>query len=134
MSNADGHKRLSTLPQTRRTRPSVTAATTRPVRPRSLTVVTTPPAISVAGPSRAPIVASDAVQLKLRGKEVFNRNRVGLDERERARKEKEEAARKARAEAAERGRIASREWAEKQRMKRMAMEKENQGDRALMKH
>ena len=65
---------------------------------------------------------------------MFNRNRVGLDERERARKEKEEAARKARAEAAERGRIASREWAEKQRMKKVAMEKEkeNQGDRALM--
>jgi hypothetical protein len=78
------------------------------------------------------MVVPETAQLKLRGKEVFNRNRVELDERERARKEKEEAARRARAEAAERGRIASREWAEKQRMKKMAVEKNTQGVRASM--
>ena len=41
------------------------------------------------------------------------------DERDRIKREKEEAAKKARAEAAERGRLASREWAERQRLKKM---------------
>lgn len=68
--------------------------------------------------SRGDISVSDMAQQKQRGKEVFNRTRVEQDERERAKREKEEAARKARAEAAERGRIASREWAEKQKLKK----------------
>ena len=54
---------------------------------------------------------------KLKGREVFNRDRMEKEARERERKEKEEAAKRARAEAAERGRIASREWAERQRKK-----------------
>ena len=41
------------------------------------------------------------------------------DERDRVKREKEEAAKKARAEAADRGRLASREWAERQRLKKM---------------
>lgn len=72
--------------------------------------------------SRGDVSAFDVAQQKLRGKEVFNRIRVEQDERERVKREKEEAARKARAEAAERGRIASREWAEKQKLKRMGSE------------
>lgn len=134
-ASVDGKKRLSALSQAKRTRPSLSANATGPstnamgsVGLRSSTVSSPSHIIGVPGTSRAPIAASDAAQLKLRGKEVFNRNRVELDERERARKEKEEAARKARAEAAERGRIASREWAEKQRMKKTATGKENQGD------
>ncbi len=126
---ADTQRRLSTISVAKPTRPSLTTNTRDPVRNRSMSVVSTHAA---PGPSRAPMVVPETAQLKLRGKEVFNRNRVELDERERARKEKEEAARRARAEAAERGRIASREWAEKQRMKKMAVEKNTQGVRASM--
>lgn len=69
--------------------------------------------------SRAELSALDLAQQRIRGKEIFNRAKVEQDERERAKKEREEAARKARADAAERGRIASREWAEKQRLKKL---------------
>lgn len=69
--------------------------------------------------SKAVVTPEDAAQLRLKGKEVFNRDRYETQSRERERKEKEDAAKKARADAAERGRIASREWAEKQRKKMM---------------
>jgi hypothetical protein len=62
----------------------------------------------------------DAVQQKLKGKEVFNRDKNEKEAKERERREKEEAAKQARAQAAERGRIASREWAEKQRQKMLS--------------
>jgi hypothetical protein len=69
--------------------------------------------------AKSTVTPVDAVALKVKGKQVFNRDKVEKEERERERKEKEEAAKKARAEAAERGRIASREWAERQRKKLM---------------
>ncbi|KAL8953745.1 MAG: hypothetical protein Q9222_000427 [Ikaeria aurantiellina] len=84
---------------------------TSPGRPSTQTVV------------RRSVTPADAAQLRAKGKEVFNRGRVEQDERDRLRKEKEDAARKARAEAAERGRIASREWAEKQKAKKLAEKK-----------
>ena len=59
-----------------------------------------------------------------RGREVFNRNRNATQEIERVRKEKEEAAKKARVDAAERGRLASRQWAEKQKARKVSAEKE----------
>ena len=59
----------------------------------------------------------DAATLRAKGREVFNRDRLAMEEMERERRAKEEAARKARAEAAERGRQTSREWAEKQKQK-----------------
>jgi hypothetical protein len=68
---------------------------------------------------KAVVTPVDAAQQKLKGREVFNRDRMEKEARERERKEKEEAAKRARAEAAERGRIASREWAERQRKKMM---------------
>lgn len=71
---------------------------------------------SAVTPAVTPV---DAVALKVKGKEVFNRDRMEKEAMGRERKEKEEAAKKARAEAAERGRIASREWAERQRKKMM---------------
>ena len=74
---------------------------------------------SVSGPSRSAPTAEDLALQKVKGKEVFSRTRVEIMEREKARKEKEEAAKKARAEAAERGRVASREWAEKQKLRKM---------------
>ncbi|KAH6838410.1 hypothetical protein BKA58DRAFT_415503 [Alternaria rosae] len=60
---------------------------------------------------------STPAQQKVKGREVFHRDRMEKEARERERREKEEAAKRARAEAAERGRIASREWAERQRKK-----------------
>jgi hypothetical protein len=69
--------------------------------------------------SKATVTPVDAVQQKLKGKEVFNRDRIEKDAKDRERREKEDAAKQARAQAAERGRIASREWAEKQRKKMM---------------
>ncbi|KAK4496513.1 hypothetical protein PRZ48_012493 [Zasmidium cellare] len=54
-----------------------------------------------------------------KGKEVFNRAAQAKSTAEKEKREKEEAAKKARIEAAERGRQASREWAEKQKLKKM---------------
>ncbi|KAL1797508.1 hypothetical protein ACET3X_004114 [Alternaria dauci] len=68
---------------------------------------------------KAVVTPVDAAQQKVKGREVFNRDRMETEARERERREKEEAAKRARAEAAERGRIASREWAERQRKKMM---------------
>jgi hypothetical protein len=63
------------------------------------------------------VTPMDVVQQKVKGREVFNRDRMEKETRDKERREKEDAAKKARAEAAERGRIASREWAEKQKRK-----------------
>lgn len=68
---------------------------------------------------KSTVTPVDAAALKVKGKQVFNRDRMEKEAMERERKEKEEAAKRARAEAAERGRIASREWAERQRKKLM---------------
>ncbi|KAF2771193.1 hypothetical protein EJ03DRAFT_372934 [Teratosphaeria nubilosa] len=59
-----------------------------------------------------------------KGKEVFNRAAVSKAAAEKEKKEKEEAAKKARAAAAERGRQLSKEWAEKQRMKKLGLKPE----------
>ncbi|KAF2625285.1 hypothetical protein BU25DRAFT_118049 [Macroventuria anomochaeta] len=75
--------------------------------------------ILLAAGSKSTVTPVDAAALKVKGKQVFNRDRIQKEAMERERKEKEEAAKKARAEAAERGRIASREWAERQRKKMM---------------
>ena len=134
ISIADARKRLSTHSQVKQPRPSLpSTSTARPVRPRSSLLINTQPTKSVAGPSRDSLAASDWVPVKLRGKDALNRHRVELEERERLRKEREEAARKARAEAAERGRIASREWAEKQRIKKSAVVKENSEEQEMVK-
>jgi len=70
---------------------------------------------------KAIVTPIDVIHQKIKGREVFNRDRIEKEARERERREKEEAAKRARAEAAERGRIASREWAEKQRRKMMGV-------------
>lgn len=69
--------------------------------------------------AKSTVTANDAAAQRLKGREIFNRDKIEKEQREKERREKEEAAKKARAEAAERGRIASREWAEKQRRKLM---------------
>jgi hypothetical protein len=54
---------------------------------------------------------------KVAGREVYGRTKLVREKMEQEKREKEEAAKKARADAAERGRQASRDWAEKQRLK-----------------
>lgn len=56
-----------------------------------------------------------------KGKEVFSRGKIAEEGLLKQKREKEEAARRARAEAAERGRWASREWAERQRQRKIMM-------------
>ncbi|KAI4116137.1 MAG: hypothetical protein LQ345_003397 [Seirophora villosa] len=104
-------KRLSTLSMNKR--PGVVLA-----NPSARVSRGSPPSMA-----RQSVNSADAAQLKARGKEVFNRGQLEHDEREKMKKEKEEAAKKARADAAERGRIASRQWAEKQKARKMAEKK-----------
>jgi hydrogenase maturation factor HypF (carbamoyltransferase family) len=59
-------------------------------------------------------------QQKQRGKDIFKRESGFATEREQQRRSREEAARKAREEAAERSRQLSREWAQKQKAKKVA--------------
>ena len=56
--------------------------------------------------------------VKLSGKEIYSRGRNQREAEEKEKRELEESKRKARAEAAEKGRVASREWAERQQMKK----------------
>lgn len=69
--------------------------------------------------TKSNVTKADAAVQKARAKQIFGRDKAEKEERERARREKEEAARKARVEAAERGRVASRDWAEKQKAKKL---------------
>ncbi|KAG5744626.1 hypothetical protein H9Q70_012672 [Fusarium xylarioides] len=74
------------------------------------------------GGKRTTLTAEEAYQLRLRGKEIFQRDNTSFTrDRERERREREEATRLAREQAAERSRIASREWAEKKRRKELAI-------------
>ena len=75
--------------------------------------------------SRSAPSAEELIQQKSRGKEVFGRTKVLLSDKDKEKKAKEEAARKARVDAAERGRLASREWAEKQKARKLASQKAN---------
>ena len=76
---------------------------------------------STTGPvAKATVTSTDVAQQKVRAREIFGRDKQEKEERERTKKEKEEAAKKARAEAAERGRQTSREWAEKQKIKKLS--------------
>jgi hypothetical protein len=73
---------------------------------------------SVAQSNRSGSGSGNAVISK--GKEVYNRPAQLLAAAEQERREKEEATKKARAEAAARSRALSREWAEKQKAKKVA--------------
>ncbi|EEP80857.1 predicted protein [Uncinocarpus reesii 1704] len=63
--------------------------------------------------AKVPATKEESTSQRLRGKELFARDRQLIEEREQERRSKEEAAKRARAEAAQRGRQASREWAER---------------------
>ncbi|KAL9026917.1 MAG: hypothetical protein Q9196_004489 [Gyalolechia fulgens] len=128
VSAASAGKRLSTLSVSKRSDPAPansSARVTRGLRNGSANAQAATAKPTAQNIVRQSIGNPDAAQLIAKGKEVFNRGKVEQDERDRMRKDKEEAAKKARAEAAERGRIASREWAEKQKAKKMAEKKAN---------
>ncbi|KAH7179594.1 uncharacterized protein B0J16DRAFT_347288 [Fusarium flagelliforme] len=75
-----------------------------------------------SGSGKRALTAEEAHQLKVRGKEIFQRDNNGyMRDKEREKREREEATRLAREQAAERSRIASREWAEKKRLKEQAL-------------
>ena len=115
------------------TRVSVTSATadindsvtTNPMRSPTLRKIS-PNAAAKISASRGPSLSEPAKgTLTAKGKEVFGRAMAEKQARETMRKEKEDAAKRARAEAAERGRVASREWAEKMRLRKEKTRKEN---------
>lgn len=79
--------------------------------------------LSAAAPAatKSAVTAAEVAVQRVKAREIFNRDRVEKERRERERREKEEAAKRARAQAAERGRLASREWAEKQKARKVAV-------------
>ncbi|GAB7335324.1 hypothetical protein MBLNU13_g07721t1 [Cladosporium sp. NU13] len=149
-SSATGLKRSNTVGSTR-PRPSMAPATsTKPSQPAQLTVqkrtrpssvhVTSSeiaaaaprqPSSSASRPSIAPAAHSTrGTSATSKGKEVYARNAAARNAAETEKKEKEDAARKARAAAAERGRAASREWADKQKIKKMIAKMEGEAAKA----
>ena len=76
---------------------------------------------SMSGLAMQRTVSATEVQVqRQRAKEIYNRDQRLAEDIERERREREAAAKRSREEAAERGRQASREWAEKQRAKKLA--------------
>lgn len=73
------------------------------------------------GGKRSSASGDDAHRQRLSGKEIYHRDNSYVPQRERERRDRESLARAAREAAAERSRLASREWAEKQRRKRMTI-------------
>ena len=90
------------------------------------------PSTTSSGPSMSGLAmqrtvsAHEAQVQRQRAKEIYNRDTKLAEDIEREKREREAAAKKSREEAAERGRQASREWAEKQRAKKMA-----EGDKGI---
>ncbi|KAF2200439.1 hypothetical protein GQ43DRAFT_472706 [Delitschia confertaspora ATCC 74209] len=125
ISTASVTKRQSTVPSSRlassTSRPGPTAASINRLSmavPRMSTAPRQSTVPTAAATKTTPTPAEVATQ-RVKGREVFNRDKLEKERIEKEKREKEEAAKRARAEAAERGRIASREWAEKQRLKKL---------------
>lgn len=75
-----------------------------------------------ASGKRSTLTVEEIQQFRIRGREIFQRDNTRFtQDREREKKEREATARSARAQAAERSRTASREWAEKKRLKEQSM-------------
>jgi hypothetical protein len=154
-TTSTGHKRSNTI-STSKPRPSTvpSSSTNKPPAPSTLTVqkrarpssmfvssttasAATSAAAAAAAPRNPSISSSSGATSRpstaritsgasSKGKEVYARFGAARDAAENEKREKEEAARKARAAAAEKGRAASREWAEKQRVKKMVAKVEGQ--------
>jgi hypothetical protein len=72
------------------------------------------------------VSGSDLQAQRQRAKEIYNRDNKLAEDIEREKREREAAAKRSREEAAERGRQASRDWAEKQRARKLA-----EGDKGM---
>ncbi|KAG9234307.1 hypothetical protein BJ875DRAFT_461810 [Amylocarpus encephaloides] len=82
---------------------------------------------SMSGLTMPRTVSDKVVQLqRQRAREIYGRDNRLAEEMEREKQEREAAAKRAREQAAERGRQASREWAEKQRLRKLA-----EGDKGM---
>lgn len=118
-ANIAGSTATSTVAMKRRSTLSVLSSNKRSPSTTASTSTTRKPSISTSNTlsSRISVLPAEGKTVSAKGKEVFNRGKVEVEDRERAKKEKEEMARVARREAAERGRVASREWAERMKGK-----------------
>lgn len=122
-------KRHSTIGPGMSSRPSLSVSTGTSSLSRGRASVALTP--STAGISRttststgsargsSTLSAEEMREQKIRGKEIFVRESSFVSEKECERRTREEAAKKAREEAAERSRKAGREWAEKQKARKM---------------
>lgn len=77
--------------------------------------------VGSASGKRSTLSTEEASQLRLRGREIFERENSYCHDKEAERRDREMSAKLAREEAAERSRAASREWAEKKRRKELAL-------------
>lgn len=105
------------------TKPRTSLSGTKP------TITNSGPRPSTTGPATTSTAApGQRIPSKgtAKGREVFSRAALAKETAEKEKREKEEAARKARLAAAERGRQASREWAEKQKMKKLGIKPDAQ--------
>ncbi|KAK8093823.1 hypothetical protein PG997_000508 [Apiospora hydei] len=73
------------------------------------------------GSKRGSVSIEEVQQQRLRGKDIYQRDNSYAQDREKERREREAMARLAREQAAEQSRLRSREWAEKQKRKRMTV-------------
>ena len=121
ISLGDANQRLSTLSVAKRTRASVAGPSARTTKGPSL-AATSSSRLSMSAATQR-VTNGNSAHQSIRGREVFERNKTLIEESERLRKDKEEAAKKARVEAAERGRLASRQWAEKQKARKISAQK-----------
>lgn len=76
---------------------------------------------SISG-KRSSVSLEDVQAQRLRGKEILQRDSMYTQDRQREKRDREALARLAREQAAERSRLQSREWAEKQKRKRMTVD------------
>lgn len=73
------------------------------------------------GSKRGSVSIEEVQHQRLRGKDIYQRDNSYSQDREKERREREAMARIAREQAAEQSRLRSREWAEKQKRKRMTV-------------
>lgn len=133
-ASTTGLKRSNTVPSSRPRPSTVPATAAKPSRPAQLTVqkrarpssvhvpasgTIAPRQISSSSARQSTAPAARSTSATSKGKEVYARFSAARNAAENEKREKEDAARKARAAAAERGRAASREWAEKQKVRKM---------------
>ena len=121
VSLGDANRRLSTLSVAKRTHAPVDDPSARIIRGPSRGATSS--RLSISAATQCVTRNGNSAHQSIRGREIFERNKTATEELARLRKEKEEASKKARVEAAERGRLASRQWAEKQKERKISTEK-----------